>query len=81
MRDEYLVFGSPLIGQAEIDEVVASLRSGWIGSGPKVRRFEEMLEAYTGRSTCALCFVVHGGSFSACGASASKQGTRCWFRR
>jgi dTDP-4-amino-4,6-dideoxygalactose transaminase len=48
MRDEYLVFGSPLIGEAEIDEVVDSLRSGWIGSGPKVRQFEEMLEAYTG---------------------------------
>jgi dTDP-4-amino-4,6-dideoxygalactose transaminase len=48
MRNEYLVFGSPLIGEEEIEEVVASLRSGWIGSGPKVRRFEEMLEAYTG---------------------------------
>lgn len=48
MRDEFLVFGSPLIGEAEIDEVVNSLRSGWIGTGPKVRRFEEMLEQYVG---------------------------------
>lgn len=46
MRDEFLVFGSPLIEQAEIDEVVASLRSGWIGTGPKVARFERMLEQY-----------------------------------
>jgi dTDP-4-amino-4,6-dideoxygalactose transaminase len=45
-RDEFLVFGSPLIGDAEIAEVVDSLKSGWIGSGPKVQRFEEMLESY-----------------------------------
>jgi dTDP-4-amino-4,6-dideoxygalactose transaminase len=48
MRDSFLVFGSPQIEQAEIDEVVDSLRSGWIGSGPKVHRFEEMLSAYVG---------------------------------
>jgi dTDP-4-amino-4,6-dideoxygalactose transaminase len=48
MRDSFLVFGSPQIEQAEIDEVVDSLRSGWIGSGPKVHRFEDMLSAYIG---------------------------------
>src|SRR4029079_14681701 len=31
---------------AEIAEVVDSLRSGWIGTGPKVARFERMLEDY-----------------------------------
>jgi dTDP-4-amino-4,6-dideoxygalactose transaminase len=45
-RDEYLVFGSPLLEQAEIDEVVHSLRSGWVGSGPKVALFQSMLEKY-----------------------------------
>jgi dTDP-4-amino-4,6-dideoxygalactose transaminase len=48
VREGFLVFGSPLIGDAEIDEVVDSLRSGWIGTGPKVQRFERMLEAYVG---------------------------------
>lgn len=48
MRDDFLVFGSPLIGEAEIAEVVDSLRSGWIGTGPKVARFERMLEEYVG---------------------------------
>jgi dTDP-4-amino-4,6-dideoxygalactose transaminase len=48
MRDEFLVFGAPLIGEAEIAEVEDSLRSGWIGTGPKVERFERMLEAYIG---------------------------------
>jgi dTDP-4-amino-4,6-dideoxygalactose transaminase len=48
VRDSFLVFGRPVIGQAEIDEVVDSLNSGWIGTGPKVRRFESMLEEYVG---------------------------------
>lgn len=41
MRKSYLVFGSPLIEEEEINEVEATLRSGWIGTGPKVERFEE----------------------------------------
>lgn len=41
MRDDFLVFGSPLIEQPEIDEVVDSLKSGWLGTGPKVKKFEE----------------------------------------
>ena len=48
MRAEFLVFGSPLIGEEEIAEVVASLRSGWVGTGPKVQRFEGMLAEYVG---------------------------------
>jgi dTDP-4-amino-4,6-dideoxygalactose transaminase len=48
MREEFLVFGSPQIEQAEIDEVVATLKSGWVGTGPKVRRFEEAFGQYKG---------------------------------
>jgi len=48
MRDDYLVFGAPCIEQEEIDEVVDSLRSGWLGTGPKVARFEEMFKEYVG---------------------------------
>ena len=47
-RKNFLIFGSPLIEEAEITEVVASLRSGWIGTGPKVHRFEEMFRDFTG---------------------------------
>ena len=47
-RDSFLVFGSPLIGEAEIAEVVSTLRSGWIGTGPRVAQFEEMMKAYAG---------------------------------
>jgi dTDP-4-amino-4,6-dideoxygalactose transaminase len=47
-RDSYLVFGKPLIGEEEIEEVVATLRSGWIGTGPKTHRFENEFAAYVG---------------------------------
>jgi dTDP-4-amino-4,6-dideoxygalactose transaminase len=40
MRDTFLPFSPPDIGEDEIREVVDSLRSGWITTGPKVRRFE-----------------------------------------
>lgn len=46
VRTQYLVFGSPLIGEEEISEVSQSMRSGWIGTGPKVKRFEEMFKEF-----------------------------------
>jgi dTDP-4-amino-4,6-dideoxygalactose transaminase len=48
MREDFLVFGSPAIDEPEIDEVVATLRSGWIGTGPRVARFEDMFREFTG---------------------------------
>jgi dTDP-4-amino-4,6-dideoxygalactose transaminase len=52
MRDSFLVFGSPVIGEEEIAEVVDSLRSGWVGTGPKVQRFETMIGEYVGARQC-----------------------------
>ncbi len=48
VRKSYLVFGSPDIREAEIREVEATLRSGWLGTGPRVARFEEAFREYTG---------------------------------
>jgi dTDP-4-amino-4,6-dideoxygalactose transaminase len=48
VRQEFLVFGSPLVGDEEIFEVVDSLRSGWLGTGPKVAQFEDMFRHYIG---------------------------------
>ncbi len=45
-RDQFLVFGSPAIEEAEVAEVVASLRSGWLGTGPKVAQFEREFGKY-----------------------------------
>ena len=51
----FLPFSPPLIGQEEIDEVVESLRTGWITTGPKVKRFEEEFSDFAGaRSVLAL---------------------------
>ena len=47
-RDDFLVFGAPHIEQDEIDEVLDSIASAWIGTGPKVHRFEQDFAAYKG---------------------------------
>ena len=47
-RDSFLVFGAPAIEEDEIAEVVASMRSGWLGTGPKVARFEKDFADYKG---------------------------------
>ncbi len=48
MRSKFLPFSIPTIEDDEINEVVDSLRSGWITTGPKVKRFEEAFRAYVG---------------------------------
>lgn len=40
MRNEFLPFSPPSIGEAEIAEVLATLRSDWITTGPKTKQFE-----------------------------------------
>ena len=47
-REDYLVFGQPLIEDDEIEEVVKTLRSGWIGTGPKVAKYESEFKEYVG---------------------------------
>lgn len=48
MRKELLVYGSPAIENAEIEEVVAVMKSGWLGTGPKVAQFERDFAGYKG---------------------------------
>ncbi len=48
MRATFLPFSTPTIEEPEINEVVDSLRSGWITTGPKVKRFEEAFRTYVG---------------------------------
>jgi len=45
-RREFLPFNPPLIEDEEIREVVDTLRSPWITTGPKTKRFEEEFAAY-----------------------------------
>ena len=48
MRNSFLPYCLPFIGEEEIAEVADSLRSGWVTTGPKVKRFEQDFAAYTG---------------------------------
>ena len=50
-----ITFSPPDITQEEIDEVVDTLRSGWITTGPKSKLFEKQLAEYCHTSTvCCL---------------------------
>lgn len=50
----FLPFAQPEIGEEEIAEVVDSLRSGWITTGPKARRFEQDFARYLGEGIDAI---------------------------
>lgn len=54
MSNQFLPFSLPEIGEEEIAEVVDSLRSGWVTTGPKAKRFEEDFAAYLGNDVQAL---------------------------
>src|SRR5689334_21980655 len=47
-RAEFLPLSRPSIGDAEVDAVVACLRSGWITSGPRVAEFERLFAEAVG---------------------------------
>ena len=38
-----LIFGQPHIEKKEISEVLNTLKSGWLGTGPKVQKFETVI--------------------------------------
>jgi len=55
--NEFIVFGAPDIQPAEIEEVVSSMESGWLGTGPKMAKFEADFAAYksvSGEQVAAL---------------------------
>ncbi|MTC60654.1 aminotransferase class I/II-fold pyridoxal phosphate-dependent enzyme [Providencia rustigianii] len=51
---KFLPFSFPEIGQEEIDEVVDSLKSGWITTGPKAKQFEQDFADYLGNNVQAI---------------------------
>jgi dTDP-4-amino-4,6-dideoxygalactose transaminase/nucleoside-diphosphate-sugar epimerase len=48
IRADFLPFALPLLGKEEEDEVIDTLRSGWLTRGPKTARLEEMFKDYIG---------------------------------
>lgn len=47
-REKMLPFGVPFFGQEEYDEVLDTLKSGWISTGPKTKQFEQEFAGYVG---------------------------------
>lgn len=54
MKDMHIAFSPPDITEAEIAEVVDTLRSGWITTGPKTKLFEKKIAKFchTSRAVC-----------------------------
>jgi dTDP-4-amino-4,6-dideoxygalactose transaminase len=54
VHNPFLPFCVPDVGEEEIAEVADALRSGWLTTGPKTRRFEEDFARYMGSGVDAL---------------------------
>lgn len=54
MTPPFLPFALPEIGDEEIDEVIAVLRSGWLTTGPRAKRFEEDFTTFLGGGVTSL---------------------------
>ena len=73
-NEEFLPFSRPSISEAAIDEVVACLRSGWITTGPRVKRFEDDLKTYLGAPHALALTSATAGLHLALTALALKPG-------
>lgn len=47
-KDDFLIFGKPIIQKEDIDEVNEVLKTGWVSTGPKAKQFEEEFASYNG---------------------------------
>jgi dTDP-4-amino-4,6-dideoxygalactose transaminase len=57
----FLPFAQPDIGDEEIAEVVDTLRSGWVTTGPKAKRFEDDFAAFLGDESLQ-CLAVNSAT-------------------
>ncbi len=69
VRDELLPYGRQTIDEEDISAVVATLRSDWLTTGPKIHEFEEAFAAWVG-ARYAVSFssgtaALHGAVFAA----------------
>ena len=55
----FIPFHIPEIGEDEISSVIETLRSGWLTTGPKVKKFERDFASYIG---CSHAVAVNSGT-------------------
>jgi dTDP-4-amino-4,6-dideoxygalactose transaminase len=60
-RQNRIIFGAPLVGETEAASVAKCIRSGWIGQGEMVERFEREFAAYKQ--------APHAAAVSSCSAA------------
>lgn len=48
----HIAFSPPDISEREVEEVSAALRSGWITTGPRTKRFEKEIAAFVHANKC-----------------------------
>jgi perosamine synthetase len=62
MNKDYLLFHKPFISEEEVNEMVDTLRFGWLSMGPKTIRFEEEFNNYIGakRSVAVSSWTAAG---------------------
>ncbi|MFX1297589.1 MAG: UDP-4-amino-4,6-dideoxy-N-acetyl-beta-L-altrosamine transaminase, partial [Promethearchaeota archaeon] len=48
IRKEFLPYGTQWLDNEEIEEVIDTLKSAWITTGPKMKKFEDMFKNYIG---------------------------------
>ena len=59
IRNTFLPFHQPLIENEEIAEVVSTLKSGWLSTGPKVHQFEKSMSEYL---NIPYCIALNSGT-------------------
>jgi len=71
---DFIPFHAPDIGDDEISSVVETLRSGWLTTGPKVKKFEEDFSKYLGCSHAVAANSCTAALHLALDAIGAKEG-------
>lgn len=74
VRKEFLAFNQPDISQEDINEVVDTLQSGWITTGPKAKEFERRFSTHVGARHAIAVNSCTGGLHVALAAAAIGSG-------
>lgn len=61
VRKQFLPFARPSICETDIENVVKTLRSGWLTVGPQTREFERSVASYVGVRTAAAVHSCTAG--------------------